>query len=821
MEWCFGDDPPEASNYGVIDEIPKRPYLTSDMLTEITIERQSSGPMNTKTGTGTKSEKLIFKISGYLKEIDPESNDLTRYADRAFEFDKGTVQWTIEQDSNDANPKCTRITEIDSTGKDSIPKLNIYYETTDGQSTSISGQPLPSSGKLALKYTKQSISGKPEFELVGQVLIPVDIVETLEVHQTSPNVKTTCNGATETFSVQKKRSAVVKVPLTILNLDLSERTYAGELASEETYYGEEVPNADAELGYGVYGGFGEAISFDTPWKVSWNLEMPFLDTEKDGDRDGLPDLREPVFKTDPQNPDTDGDGLLDGWEALGVFKGGKKVVDLPSMNANPLVQDLFLELDWMQDGTHTHKPSNDVIQRVVNAFAKKNIQLHVDIGQWGGGNALTEQNGSEWHKSYLNATQQTAYETNNQYLFTIKKNNFDPNRLGIFYYGMFVHEKSGSSGQAAPGGNFYVALWWNSTIPAKSGTLMHEFGHTLQLGHGGRQDKELRYDNTHFKPNYRSIMNYHFQLNGVMTYDPTGNILYDIDYSDEELLDLDESIGLNENAGIVSAIDKNFASYYTCRDIGHGPTAPDVYENISSDLKIRFQLDGSPVDWNCDGVISGSPQININGNGKDEFDTTGGTNDVLFGRKDWDKIVLKIGCPDYGLEDGFAVEDVFGVSNESDRCPEHDDIRNSLGIELESDERFPPELPFLGEACDGTDNDGDGKIDEGCADTDKDGVVDDIDNCIYKSNPDQADSDNDFVGDACVGKSIAKLAGADSGTKLTEPLDTESLKKEIIESVREERNAEDAQTLMIIVIVVVVLAVVAGVGYFVYTKFGK
>ena len=42
------------------------------------------------------------------------------------------------------------------------------------------------------------------------------------------------------------------------------------------------------------------------------------------------------------------------------------------------------------------------------------------------------------------------------------------------------------------------------TATQQKGTLMHEFGHTLGIGHGE--------DHTNYKPNYLSVMNYHFQF---------------------------------------------------------------------------------------------------------------------------------------------------------------------------------------------------------------------------------------------------------------------------------------------------------------------
>jgi hypothetical protein len=54
-----------------------------------------------------------------------------------------------------------------------------------------------------------------------------------------------------------------------------------------------------------------------------------------------------------------------------------------------------------------------------------------------------------------------------------------------------------------------------------------------------------------------------------------------------------------------------------------------------------------------------------------------------------------------------------------------------------------------------TDHDGVGDVCDSCpngpgtSDWDGDGVADDCDNCIYTPNPDQADSDHDGYGDAC------------------------------------------------------------------------
>ncbi len=57
--------------------------------------------------------------------------------------------------------------------------------------------------------------------------------------------------------------------------------------------------------------------------------------ETDWDHDGLTNEEETRLGTDPLNPDTDGDGLLDGWEVKGV-----RGLDLPKLGCDPRHADL-------------------------------------------------------------------------------------------------------------------------------------------------------------------------------------------------------------------------------------------------------------------------------------------------------------------------------------------------------------------------------------------------------------------------------------------------------------------------------------------------
>jgi hypothetical protein len=88
-----------------------------------------------------------------------------------------------------------------------------------------------------------------------------------------------------------------------------------------------------------------------------------------------------VFSTTVQ--DTDGDGLLDSWEINGYTDiNTNTFVNLPAMGANPLVKDIFLEVDYMTNAspTHSHLPTLDALQKVASAFSAQGINVHFDVG---------------------------------------------------------------------------------------------------------------------------------------------------------------------------------------------------------------------------------------------------------------------------------------------------------------------------------------------------------------------------------------------------------------------------------------------------------
>jgi len=259
----------------------------------------------------------------------------------------------------------------------------------------------------------------------------------------------------------------------------------------------------------------------------------------DRDDDGLSEAEESFFGTDPDHPDTDRDGLLDGWEVKGVPEGSGEGIKLylAPMGAHPMRQDIFVEIDWMQDDTRSEAPIPMVIDAVIRTFEKAptvnpdgstGISLHVDFGQYpnDGGNPVLF-----IEEISLNNPDYTA----------IKTANFKPERLGVYHYCLFAYKMIGttSSGSAEINGDdFLLSLGglreklnlskWTDMFTQR-GTFVHELGHNLNLRHGGA-------DNINYKPNYESGMNYRWQM-------------FKYDYSHGEMAPLDEN-ALDEFVGI-------------------------------------------------------------------------------------------------------------------------------------------------------------------------------------------------------------------------------------------------------------------------------
>lgn len=337
------------------------------------------------------------------------------------------------------------------------------------------------------------------------------------------------------------------------------------------------------------------------------------------DREGLRATRTLAYTVSgDRNRDSDQDGLLDRWEQTGDIDGdGKRDLDLAAMGADPMHKDIFVRLDDMVG----HKLPKISLRRVAKGFrdspltnpdGKTGISLHLDHGS----NSLMDiESGKTWGKlstaqSVKHADQLGTYDKKNDYEWTafdkLRPTNVTAAMQKVFRYGISAHQyaPNGSSGLARgiPESDFFITMGTSGegcgdakitdctygTGDEQARTVMHELGHTLGLRHGGT-------DNTHYKPQFPSVMNYLFQFSGAPG---VGASSGRFDYSgiaSPTVGDLDEN-NLDESIGVpVNAIPADFRSKYYCTD---GKSIQDM-------------VLGAGVDFDCDGkldtgTISGS-----------------------------------------------------------------------------------------------------------------------------------------------------------------------------------------------------------------------
>lgn len=342
--------------------------------------------------------------------------------------------------------------------------------------------------------------------------------------------------------------------------------------------------------------------------------------------------------------DADGDGLSDLWETAGVDIDNDGTVDLAlheaPYNANPDRRDLFVEMDYMTcelppatcsaDDLTSHAPQAGVAADVVQAFSdapvdnpdgSTGITLHLLVDE-----PVPEISLVKWFPSSANDYDDVedikagpAGPCNGAFGTAAERSSTNCEKLlkakaQVYRWGLFGHlyeENYGSSGIAEyPGNDFLVTVGgladsWTQAAgslgAAESGTVLHELGHTLGLGHGGPSN------DVNCKPNYLSVMNYSLQ---VGSYDPTRPL----DYSRAALPTLNEA-ALDEAVGVSGPVDRN--TVYGVDGAAHVASA------------------SGGIDWNGDGTIAGI--VAGNPNSLDMCPST--ADEQLSGAEDWSALL--------------------------------------------------------------------------------------------------------------------------------------------------------------------------------------
>ena len=239
--------------------------------------------------------------------------------------------------------------------------------------------------------------------------------------------------------------------------------------------------------------------------------------------------------------------------------------------------------------------------------------------------------------------------------YAAKATNFATARRRLFRYGIAGNPADADTGgRGEIGGNDFVEYNHDG------GTIMHEFGHNLNLHHGGSDD-----DNC--KPNFVSVMNYDHQ--GGITRNDGSSFL---DYSPPRRRDDSRSGALPEI--VEDALDETMV---------FDPTDHENMFNFTddTDAKRASRLDRS-IDWDGDGDTDETNiTVNVDDEGTDGNPKACGNvliTTTLIGHDDWSAIQLNFrGHADY---DDSAVNPVVGKEPTRVEMAEHDRILNRANL---------------------------------------------------------------------------------------------------------------------------------------------
>jgi len=247
----------------------------------------------------------------------------------------------------------------------------------------------------------------------------------------------------------------------------------------------------------------------------------------DNDEDGLNIAKETAQGTSDDNDDSDGDGLSDYIESRWYANRSDVFCGSQCAYPNPTRKDVYVEADWMNDSANEYKLSLTQVNLVRAAFEDKDINLHFDTGQYGGGGGLP---------TYIEALNFVPTENETDF-FNLKngdeiyQNNFLENRRGIWHYMITGDKLNDGEANTTSGVSYagdddtFVALGQiarthpSTQDQAIAGTVIHELGHNLCLSNTAYagQDSSCLFSgiDTEASNDYNSSMNYTKQFSLV------------------------------------------------------------------------------------------------------------------------------------------------------------------------------------------------------------------------------------------------------------------------------------------------------------------
>ncbi|BCX05516.1 MAG: hypothetical protein KatS3mg053_3454 [Candidatus Roseilinea sp.] len=551
-------------------------------------------------------------------------------------------------------------------------------------------------------------------------------------------------------------------------------------------------------------------------------------TRPDTDQDGIVDEIELLLGTRQTNPDTDRDALPDGWEVLGLDF-GSEVVNLPALGANPLRKDVFVQYDYERGA----KVEPETWPYIIELFRRHGITLHLTENERPRPTSgVTSTIGAEQAAATIDpATGQYYFPPKLSWTHHYVYSRHNPGRSGAWHHVTIDVNTLNCPLTIADPQNDPVCRWFTvgdgrlntfRTASEHIYRIVHELGHNLGLGHGGRQGSGAQtrlgdivyydggWESTNQKPHYISVMNYRYSTSHLCYKAATNEWLSATDFQSGTLPSLNEA-ALSEVSTATGytlrrdvqcdTADTAFVPvfHYGCTDsmsqkwivLSDGTRTLGRMRQGSTWQLTDLPAHGPGVDWNCNGSIqSGTVSQNINGDGRENA-FGNGTLETLTSPDDWAGLPYGPGSGCWIVRDGSetirrmmpdAYRAAIGRSDcrigamtdmamdaFTDKASLSREQRSAAGAPTRAAQQvYPPEphdhdtqvllptLPNL-EQCNGVNDDGDDQIDEGCLDTDSDGIADAMDSCPQTPNPDQADADGNYLGDACERPTLTSL----------------------------------------------------------------
>jgi hypothetical protein len=384
--------------------------------------------------------------------------------------------------------------------------------------------------------------------------------------------------------------------------------------------------------------------------------------------------------------DADGDGIPDSAEVSGGTFAG---LDLYSMGARTSQKDIFIEVDYMDSTDPGIIPRRESLQKIVDSFNAQSIKVHFDAGTtFGSTFSTTDFNLGQGSAVvayepcvYMDQTTCTLNTSSRRSIYDWKAEYMDLRRRNIFHYLLMGNSQNangsngGAWGIAEVIGNDLLVTMGNSSFATTTGSplnllinqqaaaIMHELGHNLGLRHGGNED-------TNYKPNYWSTMNYLYTSNGL-DQAPNASTAY-------QRWRLEKGDGTPTLCSLSNSPCGSPSQFFINFSDGSSSNLNEAALSEAANIG-RGTSGGSYADWNLDGSLTaGTISRNLNGDSAT----------ILRDHNDWANLSFPF------VRNAWSQSYINNLSRNTPKLPVLDAMTNDVQHYIKED---PPSIKLLEE----------------------------------------------------------------------------------------------------------------------------